>query len=222
MTARLGAAALVLASAPGCVRHAGPAMEAGSSSEHAAAAAETGGNLLKQSTFDAGVSVPWTTSFTAPAAGSADVQNGALCLDVTNKGVNNWDAQLRHREMVIEQGHTYSLQFKAWASSETQARPKVGMSGPPYAEYWNATIELGPEPKLYHGAFTMNQGDDATAELAFHVGGGMARPSGPFKICIDDVRLDDPQFKAPAREQGDAPLPNLLVNQLGYLPKGAK
>jgi endoglucanase len=159
-----------------------------------AAAPGGGGNLLKASDFNDGVSVPWTTSFTAPADGSAEVAGGALCVTVKHKGTNNWDAQLRHREMVIQQGHAYSLQFKAWASADTKARPKVGMSGPPYAEYWNATIDIGSEPQLYRGAFTMNQADDATAELAFHIGGGMATADLPFKICIDDIRLDDPEF----------------------------
>jgi endoglucanase len=177
---------------------------------------------LKASTFDDGISVPWTTSFTAPADGAADVESGALCVNVTNKGKNNWDAQFRHREMVIQRGHTYTVQFKGWASAATQARPKVGMSGPPYAEYWNATIELDTEPKLYRGAFTMGQADDATAELAFHIGGSMARAALPFKICVDEVRLDDPEFAPAAGASSVVPAPKLLVNQLGYLPNAAK
>lgn len=188
----------------------------------AAMPATRGGNLLKASSFDDGVSVPWTTSFTAPAAGDAEVRDGQLCVTVRHAGTNNWDAQLRHREMVIQQGHSYSLQFNAWSSAETMARPKVGMSGAPYAEYWNATIELGREPKLYRGAFTMQQADDATAELAFHVGGSMARAQLPFQICIDDIRLDDPEFTPAAQVAGGVALPNVLVNQLGYLPNAAK
>lgn len=187
-----------------------------------AGAASAGQNLLKASSFDDGISVPWTTSFTAPASGDAAVSDGQLCVTVNQAGSNNWDAQLRHREMVIQRGHSYSLQFRAWASSETSARPKVGMSGAPYAEYYSATIELTTEPKLYKGAFTMSQADDATAELAFHVGGRMARAKTPFRICIDDVRLDDPEFTPAAASSAAAPVPGVLVNQLGYLPGAAK
>jgi endoglucanase len=185
-------------------------------------AEDTGGNLLKAGRFDDGVSVPWTTSFTQPATGSAEVKDGALCVNVAQKGSHAWDAQLRHREMVIQRGHTYTLRFKAWASAETKARPKVGMSGPPYAEYWNATIDIGPEPKRYEGAFTMNQADDATAELAFHIGGAMARAALPFEICVDDISLRDPEFTPTSRAAVDAPAPALAVNQLGYLPGAAK
>jgi endoglucanase len=213
-------AACALSCAPRGSAPAAPTADAGATP---GAAASTGGNLLKASTFDDGVSVPWTTSFTAPADGSAQVKDGALCVTVKDKGKNNWDAQFRHREMVIEHGHTYTVQFKAWASSDTTARPKVGMSGPPYAEYWNATIDIGKEPKNYRGAFTMGQGDDATAEFAFHIGGGMAHAALPFEICIDDVELDDPEFRPTAGGGGaSSKPPNVLVNQLGYLPGAAK
>lgn len=202
-------------------RSSAPVASGGDGETSSATVASAGGNLLKASTFDDGVSVPWTTSFTAPADGGAEVQDGALCVTVKAKGTNNWDAQFRHREMVIERGHTYTVAFKAWASADTKARPKVGMSGPPYAEYWNATIDIGTEPKRYEGAFTMGQADDATAEFAFHIGGSMARADLPFKICIDDVALSDPEF-SPPKQSASKRVPSVLVNQVGYLPGAAK
>src|SRR5690242_9380468 len=84
-----------------------------------------GNNLLKNSTFEDGTSLPWASSFTAPGEGKAAVVNGAFCIDVKNAGSNAWDAQVRHREMVIRKGHTYSVRFKAWASRATKMRPKV-------------------------------------------------------------------------------------------------
>lgn len=184
-------------------------------------------NLLSASNFDDGKSVPWTTSFSAPADGSADVKNGAYCVTVTNKGVKRWDAQFRHREMVIQRGHTYTISFKAWASAPTKARPKVGMSGPPYAEYWSSPIDISTTPQTYVGKFTMlAKDDDPTAELAFHIGGDMAVAPTPFEICIDDIHLDDPEFKRPVSEAGTAtsapPIPLIAVNQLGYLPRAIK
>ena len=202
----------------------GPATTATGGAEGPVAEAQgpRGGNLLKASHFNDGISVPWTTSFTAPADGGSEVVDGQLCVTVKNKGKNNWDAQLRHREMRIVKGHTYTVAFRAWASADTMARPKVGMSGPPYAEYWNATIDIGTSPQTYQGAFTMEQADDATAELAFHLGGSMARAALPLRICIDDVRLDDPEFVPSKPSAGAGKLPAVLVNQLGYLPGAAK
>jgi endoglucanase len=174
-------------------------------------------NLLGNSTFDHGRALPWMSSFTTPASGKSSVVDGELCLDVANAGENRWDAQLRHREMVIQRGHSYAVRFTARASEPTRIRPKIGMQGPPYAEYWFDTVQLGKEPRQIEGSFKMESDDDPTAELAIHLGGDLATARAPFRVCIDDVVLSDPDFKR-KHEAGDDPIPTVLVNQLGYLP----
>jgi endoglucanase len=97
-------------------------------------------------------------------------------------------------------------------------RLKVGMAGPPYAEYWTDAVDLLSRPQTFVGTFTMGRDDDATAEFALHMGGTLAGEGPvPFNICIDDVYLDDPQFVRKEAPKA-APIPNVLVNQVGYLP----
>jgi endoglucanase len=177
-------------------------------------------SLLKNASFKDGSSLPWLTSFSAPAKGSTDVKNGALCLTMDDKGANAWDAQLVQRPLVIQQGHSYAVDFRAWATAPTKIRPKVGMAGPPYTEYWAARIDVGTEPRRFQGSFTMGSSDDKTAEFTFHLAGALAK-SVPVTICIDDLYLSDPQFDAPPPEEL-RPAPKVAVNQLGYLPKLAK
>jgi endoglucanase len=182
----------------------------------------SGHDLLENSDFASGKYVPWTTSFTAPGNGRAFVKDAQFCVEVTNKGVNPWDAQARHRGMTIEKGHTYSLAFTAHATRPTKMKAKIGMAGPPYAEYWTDTVELGTRPQAFVGTFAMTAADDATAELAFHMGGDMAAEAQvPFSICLDDVHLDDPRFVR-ARVAEAAPVPKVLVNQVGYFPRRPK
>ncbi len=210
---------VLVASAVGC---ASAGVEGGTvGAPQAESAAPTGTNLLKKETFGDGKSLPWTTSFSAPADGKAAVENGALCVHVDNKGVNAWDAQFRHREIVVKQGHKYSIRFKMYASEPTKARPKVGMAGPPYAEYWASVINLDTKPRVFTGQFTMSAVDDPTAELTFHLGGNLASPGGPFAVCIDDVHLDDPEFTRPPAQAGP-PTPKVRVNQVGYFPSLVK
>ena len=181
----------------------------------------SGGNLIKNADFETGSSLPWTPSFTPPAEGEAVVRNGWYCLRVANKGKSPWDAQVRHREMTVQQGHKYSISFKIKSDQPTRVRTKIGMAGPPYKEYWVETLEIGPEPRTVTAQFTMRDQDDPTVEWAFHGGGTMARPEANFTFCIDDVFLTDPQFTptaATAPEQVSA----LRVNQHGYLPGFAK
>ncbi|HEY7370735.1 MAG TPA: glycoside hydrolase family 9 protein [Polyangia bacterium] len=179
----------------------------------------SGHELLGNTTFEGGKYVPWTTSFTAPGAGSGFVKDGQFCVLVTNKGKDPWDAQMRHREMVIQKGHTYSLRYTAHATKPIQMKAKVGMSGPPYKEYWADTVDLTTHPQTFVGVFTMEEDDDPTAELAFHFGGpnaGETQP--PYTVCFDDMHLDDPKFVKAAGAKEEAPIPNVTVNQTGYLP----
>ncbi len=180
-----------------------------------------GGNLLKVATFDGGKSAPWSAVFSSPGEGEAAIRDGAYCLQIRNAGQNRWDAQLRHREMVIQRGHRYTVQFRAWASQETDAYPKVGMSGPPYAEYFARTITLREEPASFQASFEVDAPDDPTAELALHLGGELARGKLPLTVCIDDVYLADLQFE-PLRDVAALPRPSVRVNQVGYLPAARK
>jgi endoglucanase len=182
--------------------------------------AEPKHSLLKNASFKEGSSLPWLTSFSAPAAGKTDVKDGALCLTMDDKGKNAWDAQLLQRPVVIQQGHSYAVDFRAWASAPTTIRPKVGMAGPPYSEYWAARLDVGPQPQRFQGTFTMGGADDKTAEFTFHLAGALAK-SVPVTICIDDLYLTDPQFDAPPPDD-DQPPPKVAVNQTGYLPKLGK
>ena len=179
----------------------------------------SGNNLIANATFSDGKALPWTNSFSAPASGRSFVaKDGELCVEVTNKGANNWDVQLRHREMVIQKGHSYAISFKAHATRPTRMRLKVGMAGAPYAEYWTDAVDLLTRPQTFVGTFTMGRDDDATAEFALHMGGALAGEGPvPFNVCIDDVNLDDPQFVRKEAPKA-APIPNVLVNQVGYLP----
>ncbi|HWO10588.1 MAG TPA: carbohydrate binding domain-containing protein, partial [Polyangiaceae bacterium] len=76
-------------------------------------------SLLRNASFGDGSSLPWLTSFSAPATGSTDVKGEALCLTLDDKGKNAWDAQLVQRPLVIQQGHTYAVDFRAWATAAT-------------------------------------------------------------------------------------------------------
>lgn len=175
-------------------------------------------NLLKQSTFSDGAMLPWTTSFSEPATGEAQVKDGALCVHVEQGGTNRWDAQIRHREMIIKKGHSYTVSFKAWASRNTSMAGKVGMAGPPYQDYWSKKIALTAVPQQFAYEFKMAKADDATAEFALHFGGQMIQGQGPIDLCFDDMVLSDAEF-APPPPPAKVSLPLVRVNQLGYAPK---
>jgi endoglucanase len=171
--------------------------------------------------FASGSMLPWLTSFSKPADGEGLVKNGALCVHVKEGGSNRWDAQIRHREMVIQKGHEYVVSFKAWASRPTKVAGKIGMSGPPYTDYWTKQLDLTESPQPFAYKFKMSRPDDATAEFALHFGGHMIQGQGPIDLCFDDFVLSDPEFTPPPPPKA-VMIPKVRVNQIGYLPNFGK
>jgi endoglucanase len=102
-------------------------------------------------------------------------------------------------------------------SDATKATSPTGRSGPPRlaGPCIAALAALGcgaPQSAPQAGpALSANQ-----AELAFQAGGHQAGQV-PFDVCVGDVTLEDPQF-TPRPDAPRAPIPNVLVNQVGYLP----
>ncbi|HET9956447.1 MAG TPA: glycoside hydrolase family 9 protein [Polyangiaceae bacterium] len=177
------------------------------------------GELLQRSSFEDGATLPWMPLVLPPASGEAVTKDGAYCMRVERAGKNSWDLQIRHREMTIVKGHHYTARFKAWASAPVKLRAQIGMSGPPYAQYWGKSLELGTEPTVLSESFSSSAADDPTAEFAFHIGD--ASTQAPVTVCIDDIHLTDPEFVAVAKPKMPEP-PGIRLNQLGYAPQSAK
>ncbi|HEX3903189.1 MAG TPA: glycoside hydrolase family 9 protein [Polyangia bacterium] len=181
-----------------------------------------GHNLLYNEGFTQGArALPWNGQFGNGAEGRTSITNGELCMEVKNKGKDRWDAQLRQQHIRLQKGHSYAVQFKMHASAPTRVYLKLGQAGPPYKEFYKLFFTPGPKPQVYSGRFTMLAADDAGVELAFHLGGQLAKAPLPFTVCLDDAHLDDPQY-TPVPEPSPPPILNVLVNQVGYLPALAK
>jgi len=178
-------------------------------------------NLLRNADFEEGSAAPWSSSLASVAAGTAKLEDGAYCFDLTGRGYTAWDAQLRHRALRLQHGHEYVVEFTAFADRATQVRPKVGTVGPPYAEYWASVVDVGTTPNRYVGRFLMRADDDKQAELSFQLAGPLAPEGGPVKVCFDDVALKDPQYRAPAAPP-ELSRPRVRVNQVGYFPRLGK
>lgn len=185
-----------------------------------------GGNLIKTVTFDGTSFLPWTTSFSQPGEGDAFLEDGWFCIKIRNPGVNKWDAQMRHREMTIHKSHKYTLQLKIKSDKKTRTQIKIGsQSGWP--EYFTQLVDITEQPQTITATIdpsaTMKDAtEDKLAELALHLGGNMPQGiSMPVKVCIDDVSLIDPEYKAEKAAEAST-LPAIRANQVGYFPFAEK
>ena len=143
-------------------------------------------------------------------------------MEVKNRGANRWDAQLRHQHIKLLKGHTYTVQFKVRVDAEDARLPEARAGRPAVPRVLEAAARRRRQPQVYSGTFTMDAPDDPGIEMAFHMGGQLARLTpAPFTVCLDDVRIDDPQY-VEVPEPVPPPIPNMLVNQVGYFPALAK
>ena len=182
-------------------------------------------DLLAQNDFNNGVSLPWNISESAEENSDFEVtDDGEFKVMVYNGGVNRWDVQFRHRGIVVEQGHTYTVKFTLRATKNTDVYAKIGQKGAPYKEYWNNNWTpfslIAGQPLNVEQTFTMSDPTDDQCEFAFQVGGDLLK-SGPVDIFLDNVYLSDPEFTAPDLSD-TLPITSIRVNQVGYLPNGEK
>jgi endoglucanase len=180
------------------------------------------GELIRNNTFDDGVGLPWHICETYPADADFEIKNGKYYVTINNKGAERWDVQFRHRKLVIEQGHTYTVKFTVTATKDCLIYPKVGDQSEPYNEYWHygqwEKIRLtANKPVTISETFTMNSATAKTCEFAFHLGGDCATSSLPYTITFENIYLSDPRFPGYEAEEPE-PTNAIRVNQVGYYP----
>ena len=184
------------------------------------------GNLIRNSTFDNGVGIPWHVVETSPAREDFNIQDGKFNVEILSSGYNRWDIQFRHSDLVIEQGHTYTVKFTVSATKKCKIYPKIGDSREPYLEYWNYNknwecINLeANKPQTITDQFTMTKATAKNCEFSFHLAGDCATSSTPYTVSFDDIYIEDPDYIEP--EAPVYPTNGIRVNQEGYFPKLSK
>ncbi|WP_243240312.1 glycoside hydrolase family 9 protein [Clostridium cibarium] len=191
---------------------------------------ESQGHLIRNSTFENRVGLPWTEVETYPAEGTFDISGGTYNVTINKIQTpptkdNRWAVQFRHRGLTLERGHHYTVKFTVTADHNCKIYPKIGQQGKPYKEYWNNNwnpydLQAGV-PKTVTSEFTMNDETDPKCEFAFHLAGDCAASEMGYKFSFDNIYLDDPQFIG-YKKTTPEPTNAIRVNQVGYLPNREK
>lgn len=175
-----------------------------------------GHNLLWNGTFDSEAVRPWSLAFDVPSRGQRAADAGELCVQVTDPGPQGFAIALRQSPLELKKGHQYQLRVRTHATVPTRISVALGGVGARAQTYWRAVLESDSAPKTYAAELTLPV-DNETGELVFELGGpSAARP--PFKVCLDEVELNDPQFVVPLERLNPPPRPKVRANQVGYLP----
>jgi endoglucanase len=142
-----------------------------------AAAAE----FIQNGTFDSGTAPWWTSNTTAAAV------NGQMCVTAPAGTVNPWDAIVGQSGLVLEQGKTYTISFKARADVPVTIHPMVQLADSPYTATFSGATAVGTSLDAFNYTFT-NTLPTGALGFQFQVGGGSA---SSFTVCFDDVSVSD-------------------------------
>lgn len=130
----------------------------------------------------------WSSWVDTTNGASAEVTyNGSsVSIDVKNGGSNPWEAQIAYRNIKLEQGATYRLEFDYVATAEVSSDCNVMQNHDDYLPYHTVDLDYATTVQHMESEFTMTSATDSNSEIAFNCGG---KNMIPCKITISNLSL---------------------------------
>lgn len=181
--------------------------------------------LYKNGDFEYKSVEPWGI-FMQGGKATLTVENGELCVDITNLGSVEYAVQLYQDIGTIEYQCKYRVEFDMYSTLPRSVEYRIQMNGGTYEAYSLEHIELTDKKQTFVIDFTMEKSNDIFPRLAFNIGYPVGAPRGEkmpnHKIFLDNLKitLTDATNRIVADET--TAKPNIAVNLLGYKPNDEK
>jgi beta-glucanase (GH16 family) len=149
--------------------------------------------------------------FKAGAEATATNDGGAVRINITDPGAQNWNVQLQHNHIALTEGRKYRISFDARASVNRAMSYTVGADQDrSYAPYTNGDVNVALTTTMqkFTSTFSMTGATNNGARVVFNLA-----QAGVNSVWIDNVVVEDIGV-ADAPATPDAPVPgvNLLKN----------
>ena len=182
-----------------------------------------GGNLITNGDFSNGIE-EWFT-YCENGVGEISVNSdGELDLKVSDIGTVEHGVQIYHDGFALDEGCVYKLTFDARSEKERPVEMRFQINGGDYHAYYKEIVELGTETQSYEYTFTMSETSDPAPRFCFNTGlvEGIDEGIGEHHIFFDNfvLTLEDDSNKVAGA--GEIEVPDIAVNQIGYLPGSTK
>ncbi len=177
-------------------------------------------NLIKNSTFDSGIS-GWNTYSASGGSATIAKEDGKLALKVNSVGSLNYSVQVYYDIIPLYENGIYHLKYDISSSVNRKVEGMIQQNGGTYQAYTWQGLELTQEPQTVDYTFTMEAENDIMSRLVFNCGDqGTTLPA--HTIYLDNVVLeliDDSKITYPVTEND---MQSILINQVGYKPESEK
>jgi endoglucanase len=136
--------------------------------------------LVTNGTFGNGAVAPWWNN----ASTQVRVENGRLRVDVAANTANLWDAIIGQSGIPLASGKTYTLSFKASASSNFSVRATVQQESAPYTSVLTQQFSVTPTSQQFQFTFPSSL-STGQGQVTFQLGGRSAAAT----FFLDDISL---------------------------------
>ena len=151
----------------------------------------------------------WSWTLQGSGAGSWQVTNGALKIDVTNPGSNYYDVQFRQNGIPLTRGQRYLFEFDAWADQPRIIEAKVGQDNDPFANYSKIGLSVIPAQKKHFSyGFLMEDASDGNARVVFNCG----KSTIPGEIFVSNISVKQEVNSSVEQEKTTTPAAFALTN----------
>jgi len=127
----------------------------------------------------------WTLFLANSGNAMLDMNGGQAIIDISQLGTSQWHINLRHKSLVLRQGHSYRISFKAHADTNIPISVIANSADGSSGYTWHSQ-NITTTPTYYSHDFVMNSADDFNAYLSLNVGN-----SALTKVYFDDISLVD-------------------------------
>lgn len=137
-----------------------------------------------------------TEDWAGSARATLSASDQALKVDIQNEGSQFWSVQLNQQPIVLQQGKSYRLTFKASSTLTRDINVAVEIDGG-YPQYMLQTVALNDKLTQYTIDFTMDAMSRNDGKLNFILG-RISSAVGAHQIVLDDIMLAETRESVPS------------------------
>lgn len=185
--------------------------------------ATIGVNLLENADFSKGVDQWFTYCFDGECEISVN-SDGALDVDIKKLGSVDYGVQLYHDGFALDEGCEYKISFDSYCDVERPVQLRFQINGGDYHAYYEEAVDLGTEKNHFEYTFNMEETSDPAPRFCFNMGiiDGMDPNMSEHHVYFDDFSLTLEDASGKVAGSGQVDIPDIAVNQIGYLPSALK
>lgn len=180
-------------------------------------------NIIKNSTFDSGIS-GWDTYKQSGGVCSLGTDSGRLALRISDVGSVNYAVQVFYDIIPLYKNGVYRLKYDISCTTNRHIEGMIQQNGGDYTAYTWKGLDLSPTPLKMDYTFTMENETDIMSKLVFNCGiqENYEGKLPEHTIYIDNVSLeliDDSKVNYDSNKEFE---PDININQVGYRPDSKK